>query len=75
VCYQTQAHSESPVVTDARFPLMQPDWDFNSAEGKEHHKVYCRALLASLKAASQWPTNLTKVLRLDRDQMSHLLSF
>lgn len=52
---------ENSTVIDAAFPLTHPDWDFNSAKGKEHLKVYHQAVLAGLKAAAWWPTNLTKV--------------
>ena len=48
-------------IIDIGFLLTRPDWDFNTAEGKEHLKVYCQALLAGLKGAVQWPTNLTTV--------------
>ena len=30
-------------------------------EGKEHLQIYCQSLLAGLKGAAKWPTNLTKV--------------
>ena len=33
----------------AGFLLTRPDWDFNTAEGKEHLKVYHQSLLAGLK--------------------------
>ncbi|XP_021113435.1 uncharacterized protein LOC110348966, partial [Heterocephalus glaber] len=43
------------------FPLSRPNWDFNTAEGKERLRVYRQALLGGLKAAARKPTNLAKV--------------
>jgi hypothetical protein len=37
---------------DSGFPLTRPDWDFNTAEGKRHLKVYRLASLAGLKGAA-----------------------
>ena len=54
------------------FPLLGPDWDFNSAKGKEHFTIYCYALLAGLKAEACQPTNLTKV---HEGREDHLLPF
>jgi hypothetical protein len=36
-------------VIKSRFPITRADWDFNTAEGKGHLKVYLQALLAGLK--------------------------
>jgi hypothetical protein len=57
---------------DHRFPMIQLDWDFNSAKGKEHFTIYCYALLAGLKAEACQPTNLTKV---HEGREDHLLPF
>jgi hypothetical protein len=40
---------------------VSPDWDFNTAEGKGHLKVYHQAPLAGLKGTAGRPTHLTKV--------------
>lgn len=40
-------------VIDSGFPVTRPGWDFNTAEGKDHMKVYRQALLAGLKGAAQ----------------------
>ena len=50
-----------PNLIDAAFPLVRPDWDYNSAEGRERLTVYRRALVAGLKGAARRPTNLAKV--------------
>ncbi|EHB06889.1 Gag polyprotein, partial [Heterocephalus glaber] len=42
------------------FPLSRPNWDFNTAEGKERLWVYRQALLGGLKAAARKLTNLAK---------------
>lgn len=50
-----------PNDIDAGFPLTRPNWDYNTAEDKEHLKVYCQALMAGLRGAARQPTNLAKV--------------
>ena len=50
-----------PPLVDAAFPLVRPEWDYNSEEGRGHLTVYCRALVAGLKGAAWRPTNLAKV--------------
>lgn len=50
-----------PAAIDAAFPMSWPEWDYNTAEGKERLRVYRQALLVGLKAAARRPTNLTKV--------------
>ena len=32
---------------DAAFPLTRPDWDFNTAEGKERLQVYHQILMVA----------------------------
>ncbi|ERE69717.1 neutral cholesterol ester hydrolase 1-like protein [Cricetulus griseus] len=49
-----------PNFIDAAFPLVRPDWDYNSAEGRGHLTVYRQALVAGLKGAAWRPTNLAK---------------
>ncbi|XP_076780077.1 uncharacterized protein LOC143438363 [Arvicanthis niloticus] len=46
---------------DAAFPLTRPDWDFNTANGREHLKIYRQTLMAGLRGAARRPTNLAKV--------------
>lgn len=46
---------------DTSFPLTRPEWDFNTAEGKERLRVYRQALMGGLRAAARKPTNLAKV--------------
>lgn len=46
---------------DTSFPLTRPEWDFNTAEGKERLRVYRQALMEGLRAAARKPTNLAKV--------------
>nr|XP_021520561.1 LOW QUALITY PROTEIN: uncharacterized protein LOC110566968 [Meriones unguiculatus] len=41
--------------------IRRPNWDYNTAEGREPLLVYSQALLAGLKAAARQPTNLAKV--------------
>ena len=47
------APSIDQAVVDSGFTLTRPDWDFNTAEGKGHLKVYHLSLLAGLKGAAQ----------------------
>jgi hypothetical protein len=49
------------VDINAGFPLIRPNWGFNTTEGREHLKVYHQALMAGLRGAACHPTNLTKV--------------
>lgn len=50
-----------PNETDAGFPLNHPNWDYNTAEGREQSTVCHWALVAGLKGAARHPTNLSKV--------------
>ncbi|XP_032750942.1 uncharacterized protein LOC116893113 [Rattus rattus] len=50
-----------PNEMDVGFPLNRPNWDYNTAEGRERSTVYRRALVAGLKGAARCPTNLAKV--------------
>ena len=51
------------------------DWDFNSIGGKEHLKIYHQALLAGLKYATRWHTNLTKVREVEQGCLESLEVF
>lgn len=53
--------TQLPHLVDAAFPLARPDWDFNTAEGREYLKVYRQTLVAGLRGAARRPTNLAKV--------------
>lgn len=44
-----------PNEIDAGFPLNRPNWDYNTAEGRERSTVYHRALVAGLKGAARRP--------------------
>ena len=46
---------------DEKFPLLQPNWDFEWAEGRERLWVYRQTLMAGLWATARKPTNLAKV--------------
>lgn len=46
---------------DAGFPLTDPQWNFNSPEGREYLKVYCQILMRGLQAAAKYATNLAKL--------------
>jgi DNA-binding transcriptional MerR regulator len=50
-----------PNLIDDRFPLNRPDWDYGTAEGREHLRVYRQTLMAGLRVAAHCPTNLAKV--------------
>lgn len=50
-----------PNIIETAFPLSRPDWDFNTAEGRERLTVYRQTLVAGLRGAARRPTNLAKV--------------
>ena len=50
-----------PHLMDEGFPLLQPNWDFEQAEGRESLRVYRQTLMAGLWAAARKLTNLAKV--------------
>ena len=64
-----------PNLIDAAFPLNRPDWDFNTAEGRESLLIYRWALVACLKGAARRPTNLAKVREVIQGQMEPPLVF
>ncbi|XP_076774689.1 uncharacterized protein LOC143435547 [Arvicanthis niloticus] len=39
---------------DAAFPLTRPDWDFNTANDREHLKIYRQTLMAGLRGAHKF---------------------
>ena len=43
------------------FPLSRPDWNYNTARGKERLRVYRQTLVGVLKAAARKPANLARV--------------
>lgn len=43
--------TQLPKKIDAAFPLKRPNWDFNTAEGKGHLRLYRQLLLAGLRGA------------------------
>ncbi|MDW1887488.1 hypothetical protein, partial [Vibrio sp. Vb2131] len=53
--------TQLPEEIDAAFPLKRPNWDFNTAEGKGHLRLYRQLLLAGLRGAIRRPTNLAQV--------------
>lgn len=53
--------TQLPPLMDAAFPLTRPNWDFNTAEGRERLTVYRQTLVAGLRGAARRPTNLAKV--------------
>ena len=46
----TGAPSINQALIDIGFLLTRPDWDFSTASGKRHLKVYCQVLLAVLRS-------------------------
>ena len=57
-----------PIIDEA-FPLMRPDWDFGTAEGRERLRVYRQTLMTGLQAAARRPTNLAKVKTIVQGEM------
>jgi hypothetical protein len=49
------------LAIDKAFPLRHPDWDFGTAEGREHLRIYRHTLMAGFRAATRRPTNFAKV--------------
>ena len=52
---------QTSVEIDEGFPLTRPQWDYNTAQGRERLSNYRRALVAGLRGAARKPTNLAKV--------------
>ncbi|XP_029410360.1 uncharacterized protein LOC115067138, partial [Nannospalax galili] len=53
--------TQLPNEIEAAFPLTRPAWDFNTAEGRGHLRLYRQVLVAGLQGAGRRPTNLAKV--------------
>ncbi|KAL6092041.1 hypothetical protein STEG23_022247, partial [Scotinomys teguina] len=53
--------TQLPNEIDDAFPLTRPNWDFNTAAGRDRLRLYRQILLAGLKGAGRRPTNLAKV--------------
>ncbi|XP_065385776.1 uncharacterized protein [Macaca fascicularis] len=60
--------TQLPNKIDEGFPLTCPDWDYETAPGKESLQIYRQALLAGLKGAGKRPTNLTKVRTITQER-------
>ncbi|KAL6031340.1 hypothetical protein STEG23_011948 [Scotinomys teguina] len=52
--------TQLPNEIDDAFPLTRPNWDFNTAAGRDRLRLYRQILLAGLKGAGRRPTNLAK---------------
>ena len=59
-----QDETGRPVQTQAQidegFPLTRPQWDYNTAQGREWLSNYHQALVAGLRGTARRPTNLAK---------------
>ncbi|XP_053446530.1 uncharacterized protein LOC128585432 [Nycticebus coucang] len=53
--------TQLPNRIEEAFPLSRPDWDYNTADGRERLTVYRQTLVAGLRGAARRPTNLAKV--------------
>nr|XP_051684065.1 uncharacterized protein LOC127485291 [Oryctolagus cuniculus] len=53
--------TQLPNEIDEVFPLTRPNWDFNTAAGRERLRLYRQVLLTGLRGAGRRPTNLAKV--------------
>lgn len=53
--------TQLPNEIDAAFPLNRPDWDFNTAAGRGHLRLYRHLLIEGLRGAGRHPTNLAQV--------------
>lgn len=62
-------------LIDAGFYGIRPDWDFNSAEGKENLRVYHQTLMRGVRAAAQGPTHLAKVHRVHQEETEKPAAF
>ena len=60
--------TQLPNEIDEGFPLTRPDWDYETAPGKESLQIYRQALLAGLKKAGKRPTNLAKVRTITQER-------
>ncbi|XP_076771217.1 uncharacterized protein LOC143434846 [Arvicanthis niloticus] len=62
-------------LIDAGFYSIRPDWDFNSAEGKESLRVYHQTLMRGLRAAAQGPSHLAKVCSVHQEKAESPAAF
>ncbi|XP_055280194.1 uncharacterized protein LOC129554897 [Moschus berezovskii] len=53
--------TQLPNEINSAFPLERPDWDFSTAEGRNHLRLYRQLLIAGLHGAARRPTNLAQV--------------
>jgi hypothetical protein len=53
--------TQLPNEIEAAFPLERPNWDFTTAEGRNHLRLYRQLLIAGLHGAARRPTNLAQV--------------
>ncbi|XP_047393615.1 uncharacterized protein LOC124974232 [Sciurus carolinensis] len=53
--------TQLPNLINKAFPLTQPDWDYNTDEGRNHLRLYRQLLRAGLHGAGRRPTNLAQV--------------
>ncbi|XP_051030437.1 uncharacterized protein LOC127214132 [Phodopus roborovskii] len=53
--------TQLPNEIEEAFPLNRPDWDFNTAAGRGHLRLYRQLLIAGLCGAGRRPTNLAQV--------------
>ncbi|XP_054951549.1 chromobox protein homolog 5 isoform X2 [Pan paniscus] len=60
--------TQLPNEIDEGFPLTRPDWDYETASGRESLRIYRQALLAGLKGAGKRPTNLAKVRTITQEK-------
>lgn len=60
--------TQLPNEIDEGFPLTRPDWDYETAPGRESLRIYRQALLAGLKGAGKRPTNLAKVRTITQER-------
>uniref|UniRef100_A0A7N9D5W1 CCHC-type domain-containing protein n=1 Tax=Macaca fascicularis TaxID=9541 RepID=A0A7N9D5W1_MACFA len=60
--------TQLPNEIDEGFPLTRPDWDYETAPGRESLRIYHQALLAGLKGAGKCPTNLAKVRTITQER-------
>uniref|UniRef100_A0A7N9CEZ5 CCHC-type domain-containing protein n=1 Tax=Macaca fascicularis TaxID=9541 RepID=A0A7N9CEZ5_MACFA len=60
--------TQLPNEIDEGFPLTRPDWDYETAPGRESLRIYRQALLAGLKGAGKCPTNLAKVRTITQER-------
>ncbi|KAL6033133.1 hypothetical protein STEG23_009654 [Scotinomys teguina] len=53
--------TQLPNLIEAAFPLIRPNWDFSTPDGRYYLRLYHQLLLAGLHSVGRRPTNLAKV--------------